>query len=410
MARLQVLEELVDAAVTAAELESGVPARIAARRSRLDLPEVQAAFDVQTKNPDPGRPNLGRWTPEEETFVRSHLGCMSLEEIGEATGRTAAAIKVRFTRKGWPAPSKQPGDLVAREVAWRLGKCGKSVKALIEAGILPGRRIPGKGEIHVVKEVTFYRWAVNPDNWIYFKHERVRDRKLRRLLAMKRKRWDDEWLTTGQVARLRRLPGGSNDVTRHIYTGKLPAVKYQFWRVRRSVAEGYRFSRGRGSSSGLDWSEEADAFLILCTAIGLPQKSIAALMKWPRWRPGYRLGLLMGKGRIQQLSDRFALDVRMRGPSGGAALLFADWRNHLSRFPCLRRSVSRLVRGRPLNSEDIGCLRGVLRSWARWYAENNRHWRRLAGSLRGGSRNGEARIRKVWREMQAWGVDPFEIE
>ncbi len=242
------LEALIDAAVTAAELESGVPPSIAVSRSRLNPAEIETSLD-EAQAAGLARPNLGRWTPEEEAFVRDRLGKMSLEAIATAIGRTEAAVKVRFTRKGWAAPSKRQGELVARDVARRLGKCGKAIKALIERGVLPGRVIPGKRGIHVVRQVTFYRWAVNPQNWIYFNPGRVRDAKLSRLIELKRRRWGDEWLTTGQVARLRGLPGGSNDVTRQIYAGKLPAVKYQFWRVRRSAAEAYRFPEGRGSAS-----------------------------------------------------------------------------------------------------------------------------------------------------------------
>ena len=402
------LEELVDAAVTAAELETGVPAQIAVSRSRLDLAELGEAIAIDEGDQELDKPNLGRWTQEEDAFVRDSLGLMSLEEIGKAIGRSATAVKVRFTRKGWSAPSKQPGEMVAREVGWRLGKCGKSIKALIDREILPGRRIPGERGTHVVKEVTFYRWAINPENWIYFKHMRVRDPKLQRLLELKRERWGDKWLTTGRVASMHKLPGGSNDVTRHIYAGSLPAVKYQFWRVRRSVAESYRFTQGRGSSSGLEWPAEADAFLVLCAAIGVPHMTIAALLKWPRWRPGYRLSLLKREGRIEELSDQFGLGVKPAGGQGEGQL-FADWRMHAARFPGLRGAASRLLKGEELGNSDLLWLRGVLRSWARRHAGGDSDRRRLVGYLRAAGRNCELRIRKAWREMQAWGVDPFEL-
>lgn len=408
MSALNDLEELVDAAVTAAEMEAGVPPAIVASRSRLDLEEVEKSLEVEVDRQERAKPNLGRWTPEEEAFVRNNLGVMSLEELGVAIGRTATAIKVRFTRKGWAAPSKQPGELVAREVAWRLGKCGKSIKALIERGILPGRRIPGKRGIHVVAETAFYRWAINPENWIYFNHERVRDAKLKRLLEIKRQRWGDEWLTTGQVARMHRLPGGSNDVTRHIYAGKLPAVKYQFWRVRRSVAENYGFTRGRGSGSALEWPAEADAFLVLCSAIGAPRKAIAALMKWPRWRPGYRLRLLSGEGRIKEFNERFGLGVMLDHSPEGRAILFADWRDHSHRFPSLALAVKKLRDERHMSARDRRWLRGVLLAWARWHGRCDPGRQLLVGRLSAGGWNSEARIRRAWGELQGWGADPFE--
>ena len=53
----------------------------------------------------------------------------------------------------------------------------------------------------------------------------------------------------GQVAAMHNLPGGSGDVTGHIYAGRLPAVRYANWRVLRSDAEARHFKIGRASQS-----------------------------------------------------------------------------------------------------------------------------------------------------------------
>jgi len=57
-----------------------------------------------------------------------------------------------------------------------------------------------------MRHVTFLRWALNPMNWIYFRLHHIRDKHLRRLLALKQKRWNDKWLTPGQVARCTASP------------------------------------------------------------------------------------------------------------------------------------------------------------------------------------------------------------
>ncbi len=403
------VERLVDAVVTEAALETGVSPRVVARRSELGqrgaLILGRQATDKEEQSP---RRNGATWTPDEDQFVKDHLGVLSLEQIGEALGRSENAVKIRYTRKGWPAPSKQPGKLTAREIGWRLGKCGKSIKALIQRDVLPGRRIPGERNIHVMKEVTFYRWAVNPEHWIYFDPDRVRDEKLQRLLARQRERWGDEWLTSGQVARMHDLPGGSNDVTRHIYAGKLPAVKYQFWRIKRSVAEAYHFPRGRGRGHERDWSEDGDAFLVLARAVGCPPRAIARLMKAPRRQPRYRLRALHQRGLIPDIISRHQLDVKYGGTESSSPTLSADWRSYAHRFPSIRRAAERLAAGGEVSKLQLSILRGVLRTWAVWHAAGDPERESLAEALAGPGAYSEVRLRHAWREIRTWGVDPFE--
>lgn len=403
------MQKLVDAAVTEAALETGVSPDVVARRSELGqrgaLILGRQATNEEGETP---RRNGATWTPEEDQFVKDHLGVLSLEKIGEALGRSENAVKIRYTRKGWPAPSKQPEELTAREIGWRLGKCGKSIKTLIQREILPGRRIPGDRNIHVMKEVAFYRWAVNPAHWIYFDPDRVRDEKLQRLLARQRERWGYEWLTTGQVARMHDLPGGSNDVTRHIYAGKLTAVKYQFWRIKRSVAEAHHFRRGRGRGHERDWSEEGDAFLLLARAVGCPPRAIARLMKAPRRQPAYRLRSLHKRGLIPALIDRHRLDVEYGGTESSSPTMFADWRSVAHRFPSIQRAVDRLKAGAGLSRPQLNLLRGVLRTWAVWHADGDPAREAMAEKLAEPGAYSEARLRRDWREIRTWGVDPFE--
>jgi len=117
------------------------------------------------------------------------------------------------------------------------------------------------------------RFAVKSEHWILFRPDRVRDPALARLVTLAVERWGDEWLTPGQVAEI-------HNVNRHIRAGKLPAVKWGNWRIRRSDAERVYFPKGRGTGHELDWSEEGDAFLVLARAVGLSLRQ-AQGRPWP---------------------------------------------------------------------------------------------------------------------------------
>ncbi|NIR97528.1 MAG: hypothetical protein GWN54_13190 [Gammaproteobacteria bacterium] len=204
------------------------------------------------------------------------------------------------------------------------------------------------------------------------------------------------------------LPGGSNDVTRHIYAGKLPAVKYQFWRIKRSVAEAYHFPRGRGRGHERDWSEEGDAFLVLARAVGYPPRAIARLMKAPRRQPRYRLRSLHKRGRIPGLIDRHQLDVEYAGTESSSPTLFADWRAVAHRFPSLLRATDRLRTGAALSRGQLNLLRSVLRTWAVWHADGDPAREAMAAELAEPGAYSEAKLRQGWREIRTWGIDPFK--
>ena len=49
------------------------------------------------------------WKKSEDQYLREHLGKVPLEEISRALGRSENALKIRFGRKGYIAPSKISG-------------------------------------------------------------------------------------------------------------------------------------------------------------------------------------------------------------------------------------------------------------------------------------------------------------
>ena len=311
-----------------------------------------------------GKRKSPAWTLAEDEFLREHLGVLSEEEIGRRLGRTPVATGLRWKRDlGLPAPSKTPGYVTARQAGRMLGVDVHAVVRWIdELGILPADTLPFKTPRRVrrIRLSALRLFATRPRNWVYFRPLSVPDPDLARLVARAHALWDDEWLTTGAVADIHGVD--TNDVTRAIYLGRLPAVRWNNWRVQRSDAERATFPKGRGSGHERVWPDGADAFLTLARAIGLPFGVIAHLMRWPAGRPSYRLGLLRRNGDIPGLIRRHGLDVAYDQTTGK---LWADWRDHRRRFPSLARAMDRLAAGRPLAlAGEAAMTRGVMRAWA----------------------------------------------
>jgi hypothetical protein len=286
------LDDLVDFAVTAAELAVGVSSSISARRSANGRRCAMVMAHSGKRPVRPG-PNLNRWTDEELEFVRKNLGRMSPAEIGARLSRSAVAIKVKRTRLAWPPASKQQNELTARQIAKVMRKCGKTIIALIDLGILPGRVLPIGRNIHVVDIRAFERWLVNPANWIYFDHRRTRDNRLRRLVELAKSRWPDRWLTTRQAAEI--IGCEHKDVNRWIRAGKIPGRHWANWHVLESVARVTRIPKGKGSGHDLHWSARGDAFLMRARAESIPWATVAHMMKQPERRLQYHLKCLLRK-------------------------------------------------------------------------------------------------------------------
>lgn len=284
------LDELVDFAVTGAELAAGVSPSVSARRSASGRRAV-SVLRHSGRRSGPAAANANRWTAEDLEFVRSNLGRMSLVDIGARLGRSANAIKIKQVRLGWPTASKQPHELTAHKVARLMRKCSKSIIHLIDLGILPGRVLPCGRNIHVVDVRAFKRWLINPANWIYFDHRRIRDAHLRRLVELAKCRWPDRWLSTRQAAEI--IGCEHTDVNRWIHAGKIPARHWANWHVLESVARVTRIPKGKGQGHSLPWSAAGDTFLIRARAEGTPWVAVARMMKQPERRLQYHLKCLL---------------------------------------------------------------------------------------------------------------------
>jgi hypothetical protein len=303
------LDELLDLALAEAEIENGVLLEMVARRypGRNVAPELVCTSAMYPP----------RWSEAEIEFVRNRLGRQPLEVIGAELGRSANAVKIIQIRHGLPAPSKRPGWLTGNQVAMLLGVDTHAVCLWTDTGLLSYQLVPGQGRIRSIRYMTLLRWAINPLNWIYFKHsvdspERILDPKLRRLIVRQKARWGDEWWTPSQVAAYHGVD--HTDVNRLIHQGKIRGVKYGNWWILRSEAmrPGLRFFKDKGNTwaqMGDDWSEEAEAFVIRARARGMMFKVIARMMKMPEKKIKHHYYQLKQRGQIEVLAQKFGLEV-----------------------------------------------------------------------------------------------------
>lgn len=271
-----------DSLMAEGELAAGLPPALVAVRNPLAWVNPVIFVEAPTRPP--------RWTDAEETFLRNHLGILSLGEIGARLGRSEDAIKIRYTRRRYPAPSRRPGWLTGRRVGEILHLDIHAVCSLFERGLMPLTRLPGERGILAMRRITLYRWAINPDHWPYFIRSvqdtsRISDPHLRRLIERQKERWGDEWWTPGQVAAYHGVD--HTDVNRLIRHGKIAAMDYGNWWIRRSEATRPDLVFHKGKGAGMaeyaesHWSPAADAFIRQGKRAGLIWAEIARQMKRP---------------------------------------------------------------------------------------------------------------------------------
>lgn len=195
------------------------------------------------------------WTKEEDDFLRTNLGHLPEDEIAKKLHRTPQAVHLRWERNlHLRAPSKRDDILTAEQVSLGLCKDSKSIHLLIDRGIMQGRRMPMRGrKIRIVDRRYLVKWLLDPLNWVYIKPERVGElrphgkrsispdydfafwEEASRLVLEARRRWDDEWITPGWIARILHLPARSRYVNAAIKRGALPATRWGNWWIRRSA-------------------------------------------------------------------------------------------------------------------------------------------------------------------------------
>lgn len=272
---------LIQQALEDAETESGVSADYLASKGHRALISRRGAAERQKKTGLNQR-NTG-WRRHEIKFVRDHLGKLGYAEIAERVGRSAQAVKLLQVRRQIPAPSKQTGYLTGQGMAKLMGCDIHSVMLYAKRGMLPFERVPGKRGILRIKKVRVYMWAVNPENWPFFKFENIQDKKLKRLVELARERWDDEWLTPGEAERI--LGWKMKRMNCLVNSGKISGKRWGNWYFKRSEVE-----RLRKFNNSLVYTHRADDYIRRMLKEGMPVEEIAARMKMTRHSVGCRIG------------------------------------------------------------------------------------------------------------------------
>lgn len=395
------LDDFIEAAVIHGQLASGRSPQWVAAKS-----PSPGTVAVLSKGERPKSGRAAEWLEDDDNFLRVNLGWLSEEEIAQHLGRTVIAVHLRWKRDlKLTAPSKHPDYITTQKIAETLGVDPKAAMRWVDMSLLPGRRLPFNGRtVRSVSRVTFLRWTLNPMNWIYFRPERVTDLHLRRLLRLKQKRWGDEWLTPGEVARLHHTTHAV--VNNKLHSRELQGVKWGNWHILRSEATkpSLRIYSGKGSACR-EWSEAGDAFIILARAVGLSTNAIGQMMGgWPGSRVFYRLKELRRRGRMPSLIRKYNLKVLYR-PTTGA--LLADWKDYRQQFKRLAQTMECFADGQALrDAQEISLVRGVLHVWAEWHAQALSQ-REFARRLMTAGQSHTATLQRALHELRSWGANPM---
>lgn len=359
-----------------------------------------------------------RWSQEEIDYFRERAPHMSNAEIAAQLGRSDLAVKIKRARFGLSSVTRNELYFTANTAAKALGIDIHSMTRLIELGLVPFEMAPTEKKIYRIRRDKLLAWAVDPMNWPHFLYtlswrvRKIPDPKIRRMIELRRQRWKDEWLSSGQVARL--LGVDSKDVNRvFIKRGQYKGRKGQRanWYFLKSdvLASNVVFVRGKGrGSQSLEWTWEAKHFLVLAIAVGTGNEEIVRMM-------GNHVNFVISNKltSLDMFDELAALargqGIKVRRKRGLAPSVFVDWRCHKHRFPALSRSISRFLAGVRMRRKDILAVNRILAMWSAHHADTAEKKRIAARLLLCGSRFTAKTLRDRYAILKSWGVDPFAI-
>ena len=392
------LDSLIDAAVVHGELSDGVSPSWLSRNYDPRLVTALSGKYNQTNK-------LIYWTEAEETFLRENTGEIPITELARILDRSVDAIKIHRKRH-----LHLPGDTAvhetARDAAGILGvSCSKAVAKWIERGILPGKSISTASPIYAIKRTDLRRFALTPDNWVFFNPERITDLALRRLVLLRKARWGDEWWTTNQAAAYHGV--NHKTIAARICRGSLQGKRWNNWKVKRSDAVRLRLLLP-GVYHNAKWTDRGDAFLLTAFAVGLSITDVDRLIGREKahsqaYRRAYfYLDRLKKRGKIPKLIQKYGLQIRY-DPERNA--LLADWRDHGGKFPWLAQAVDRFWEG-TASKDDLRKVAGILSVWANWYARGDDQ-KEFARKLVNYSMANMKGIQDRYQTILGWGADPL---
>ena len=322
----------------------------------MALPDVSVNYDLSALITDTLKVGMAqapsrkapRWSEKDLNRVKELLPFYSPKRVGEMLGRSEDAIKIIRQRQNIKASSKSEGWLTANRVMRLLGMPdARPVIGWVKKGLVLGHRIEGD-DTWMVHEISLRRWVVSPRSWVYFDTTRIQDPHLAHLVELSQERWDDEWLTTRQVADMK----GTNtrQIGASISRGHLPAIHiigkdgrhenaaWSFWAVKRSDAEAWQFK-----PTAFDLMDRMHAFILLAGAIGLSGSNIAKLTGVCHSTASTRFQMMNNPRHVKKMIKKYGLKgIEYRRKVG----THADWRKFAHRFPQVRSAFERYRNGK----------------------------------------------------------------
>lgn len=141
-----------------------------------------------------------------------------------------------------------------------MGIDAHAVVKWIERGYLRIRLVPIKSHIWQIRRGDLVRFIAEPDNWAYYRPERIRDPMLRSFAPRVQARHPElaDYLTPTEAAAAAGCSVGH--LNKAILQGRVPAKRWDNWRIFRRDAEAYGRRLGRVMER---WPTPAsDAFLM----------------------------------------------------------------------------------------------------------------------------------------------------
>ena len=368
------LDALIESVVVGAQLEAGLSPAFVAAQSNLG-PRATVILGACSR---PRGSRSAAWSAEDEAFLKQTTGFLSDLKIARKLGRSTWAVTIRRKRLGLPSAMHRKEWFTGEQVALGLDIDGHQIAKLFDRRVLASHLLPfQKRRVRVIDRTVLLTWLVNPMHWCYFDPARVnrftlaytRRRKavcydeefwayVLRLIDRQRRRWNDEWWTPGQVARYWKLgPDGDAYVNNAIHSKALPAVRYGNWKILKSDATRPGLKLRAFSHLDLvierrDHNADADAYIVLGHALGVPFHVLGACVHEPSKVVSERLARLWALKRIPGIIRRYNLPVgcpwKSPAKHNRIGYVFADWNepSNRQRFPGHARMIEGLLQKR----------------------------------------------------------------
>lgn len=141
------------------------------------------------------------WSDEDDHYLRRMYCFVPASRIAQELGRTEVAVKIRRREIGIVALQKRNDVLSAMDFGRALGVSWPTTRRLIqEHNHFTTTMYHGNRPVTVVLLDSFRRWLRDPVNWQYLDVDKLIRPDFREVVALARRRADDQWLLLKDAA------------------------------------------------------------------------------------------------------------------------------------------------------------------------------------------------------------------